>query len=108
MTTFIRRRCFIHPSREAASLCVECRRSFCRECVVEHDGRLVCGPCLERLRPAASSGSRRFAGLASAASMVGAILLCWIAFYLAGRVLLLEEPVRHAFEDAAKGNASKP
>ncbi|MBI5725996.1 MAG: rhomboid family protein [Planctomycetes bacterium] len=86
-----RQRCFNHASREAAARCPACRRYFCRECVTEHGGRLLCAGCLR------GSGEVRRSGgsLAGALSMAGRLVLCaislaaggWI-FYLLGRLLI--------------------
>ena len=38
--------CFTHPQREAVARCRGCGRAFCRECVTEHSGRLMCTRCL--------------------------------------------------------------
>ncbi|MGA3027532.1 MAG: rhomboid family protein [Bryobacteraceae bacterium] len=98
MTPFVHQRCFIHPSREAVSLCLECRRAFCRECVVDHDGRLTCAACLARLRAPAARGNRVLRQLLSAGAAALAILLCWILFYMMGRLLMLAEPAHHMFQ----------
>jgi hypothetical protein len=99
MTQFSQQRCFIHPSREAVSLCLECRRAFCRECVVDHDGRLICAACIARLRAPVVQGNRTLRRLLSATGTALAILLCWILFYMAGRLLMLAEPSHHSFDE---------
>ncbi|MGD0620360.1 MAG: rhomboid family protein [Bryobacteraceae bacterium] len=99
MTQFIHQRCFVHPSREAVSLCLECRRAFCRECVVDHDGRLICAACLARVQAPAAGRRGALQRLFSAAGLAVAILLCWILFYMFGRLLMLAEPAHHSFDD---------
>lgn len=42
-------RCFQHVSREAVARCPECQRFYCRECVTEHEGRMICRACLDAL-----------------------------------------------------------
>ena len=42
-------RCFNHAGREAVARCPECSRYFCRECISEHRGRVVCAGCLASL-----------------------------------------------------------
>ena len=49
MSSLIHRRCLHHPAREAVALCPECRRFYCRECVTEHTGRMICAGCVARL-----------------------------------------------------------
>jgi len=84
------------------SLCVECRRAYCRECVVDHDGRLICAACLAGLRaPAARGGSVR-QRIFAAAGMAVTLLLCWIVFYMAGRLLMTAESGHHGFDDSVQ------
>jgi len=102
LTPFVHQRCFIHPAREAVSLCVECRRAFCRECVVDHDGRLTCAACLAKMRAPSARGGRALERALSAAGMAVTLLLCWIVFYMAGRLLMTAEPARHGFDQTVQ------
>ena len=85
-----RRRCLLHPTREAAALCMGCGQPFCRECVTEHDLRMLCAGCLAKeaaaLR-AAPKKKRQFMPYALLQALCGLALL-WITVYLAGRILL--------------------
>ncbi|MCL1920331.1 MAG: rhomboid family protein [Kiritimatiellaeota bacterium] len=99
-----RERCILHPDREAAACCPSCRRPFCRECVTEHDGRLLCAACIGRLaaareerpraRPLAVLARRGGKALALAASA-----LALVAFYLL--VALLLGSIPHRFHDSS-------
>jgi hypothetical protein len=85
----IHQRCFYHEGREAASRCPMCRRYFCRECVTEHDDRVLCVECLKTIvdgRVARQSGVRRV--LRGLLPVMG-ILVAWLFFYTIGRALLL-------------------
>ena len=42
-------RCSNHPQREASARCPECAHFFCRECITEHDDRVLCASCLAKL-----------------------------------------------------------
>lgn len=89
------RRCVRHITREAAARCPQCGEFFCRECVVEHAGRLLCAPCLAKISTAREArrtwlGSQR-RGLQTAA---GALVL-WLVFYWAGALLLKLPPDFH-------------
>ncbi len=95
--------CFVHPSREAVALCLECRRSYCRECVVDHDGRLICAACLGRLNNAGAGSTSSVRRALSFAGLGVALLFCWIFFYMTGRAFMLAEPARHSFDDRAQG-----
>lgn len=67
--------------------CPGCSRDYCRECVTEHDGRLLCAACLRNLlRGPARSTHRRSAALAAA---LAGLLLSWTVFYGLGRAMML-------------------
>ena len=84
-------RCDLHPEREASARCLECGRDYCRECVVDHRGRLLCRRCLASL--ATVSAGERGRGLARRLASLSAVaigfLVAWLAFYSLGRLLLL-------------------
>jgi hypothetical protein len=91
MTTpnVVRLRCFYHEFREAACRCPICRRYFCRECVTEHDDRVLCVECLKIIvagQAARPSGIRR---VLRALLPVAGVLMAWLFFYTIGRTLLL-------------------
>jgi len=39
--------CARHHDRPAVARCRECVQPYCRECVVEHESRLICAGCLK-------------------------------------------------------------
>lgn len=56
-----RQRCWTHAQREAVSRCPSCTRYYCRECVTEHEGHLLCKACLSKLIvPAAARAGTRW------------------------------------------------
>ncbi len=59
MTELWTQRCQFHALREAVARCPECQRYFCRECVTEHDERLLCASCLRKLLERSSPDKRR-------------------------------------------------
>jgi len=81
-------RCLNHPEREAVAICPECKRSFCRECVIEHEDRVLCASCIRiRLQPPEKKHfilSRLF----SVAECCLGFLLLWILFYALGQMLI--------------------
>jgi len=81
-------KCFNHNHREAAALCLECRRFFCRECVTEHDDRAVCASCLRKLTSAGSDRRSALAGLFSVFSFFAGLIFLWLLFFYFGQVLL--------------------
>jgi len=83
----LQNRCWNHDLREAVCRCPECGRSFCRECVAEHEQRLLCASCLKtavRLEPQ-RAGKRR---IARAGWALAGILLAWIILFCAGEAIL--------------------
>lgn len=87
MQTALHNRCWNHEGREAVCRCPECRRGFCRECVAEHEQRLLCASCLKaaiRAKPAAA-GRRR---MGRAAFTLAGILLAWVTLFCAGETIL--------------------
>jgi hypothetical protein len=80
-------RCSNHASREAVARCPECGRYFCRECISEHDGRVICAFCLKR---PSTKPIRRYTlgGLVRVAQVLMGVLLLWASFYLLGKALL--------------------
>ena len=89
------RRCVRHPAREAAARCPGCGEFFCRECVVEHDGKLLCATCIARAAAAGERRSQRRAAVRRTAATAGAAVVLWILFYAGGAVLVRIPPDFH-------------
>jgi hypothetical protein len=84
----IHQRCWNHELREAVCRCPSCGRHFCRECVTEHESRLLCAACLQAIAlaaPARRYGSR---ALLTPVAVLGGLLLSFLIFYTGGQVLL--------------------
>ena len=81
-------RCFNHASREAAAQCLVCERFFCRECVTEHEGRVICAPCLKGQTEEISEGRRSALWMFGLAARVVGVLGAWLFFYCVGKILL--------------------
>lgn len=83
--------CTLHPQREAAARCSSCAGFFCRECVTEHDLRMLCARCLRETASSKEPTKKHRSLLAPPAVFLqlglGAALL-WFSFYLLGRLLL--------------------
>lgn len=88
MIALASRRCHLHRGREAAARCPPCGRFFCRECVTEHDGRLLCAACLERAGE--DGGARRgpMETILAAGELALGTFLIWALFYRLGRLLM--------------------
>lgn len=85
MAAVLHQRCFHHASREAVVRCPGCRRFFCRECVTEHRGRMMCAACMAAVA-AEPEQVRAQAALWTVLAAAG-FLLAWLIFYYAGLLL---------------------
>jgi hypothetical protein len=88
MVSITQQRCFNHATREAVARCPACKQFFCRECVTEHDDRVVCASCLKKLthKPLAQRfGLGRILVIGQA---LFGFILAWYFFFLIGQGLL--------------------
>jgi hypothetical protein len=76
--------CYHHPDRLAAAKCLECSRSYCRECVTEHQGRLICAACLRKSAPAAVARRNWLRPLLFPVMGIAALCGSWLIFYTSG------------------------
>jgi hypothetical protein len=88
MSSLVQQRCLQHPDREAAYRCPICRRHYCRECGVEHDGRMLCASCLKKLASNVPTRPHRWTGLLSLAAPFLGLLIAWLFFFGLGQLLL--------------------
>jgi hypothetical protein len=82
------RRCVRHPAREAAARCRGCEDFFCRECVVEHRGRLLCAQCLAKATSVDERRRKRAAFVLRAVRAAAGVAALWLVFYTLGAALL--------------------
>jgi hypothetical protein len=82
-----KQRCLQHPDREAAYRCPLCRCYYCRECGVEHEGRILCAACLKKLSAGGRRRPRRCSALAGVAPFIG-FLVAWLIFFCLGQLLV--------------------
>jgi hypothetical protein len=81
-------RCFNHAAREAVARCPECHHYFCRECVTEHDERVICAACLKKVAAAPLRRRRGMAGVLRVGQLCAGVFLAWLFFYWTGQFLL--------------------
>jgi len=81
-------RCFNHAQREAVARCPSCGDYFCRECITEHEDRVICAACLTRLARIPLLRRRGFAGLIRTGECLIGLMAAWLFFYLLGEILL--------------------
>lgn len=91
MEPLTRQRCLHHSERQAVARCPECSRFFCRECIAEHDDRVLCAGCLKKLaapQARATRGSRTWRMLIQLTQVCCGLFVVWMFFYFCGRALL--------------------
>ena len=76
----IRQQCWNHETREAVCRCPGCARSYCRECVTEHEARLLCSACLRKVLPDAASRVHPARRVPRVVILAGGLLLSWFLF----------------------------
>lgn len=91
-----KKKCVRHGEREAVARCPSCAGDFCRECIVEHDGRILCASCLARevvrVESAPGEGRRKiWEALVTAACA----LLLVVMFYALGQFVKALPPELH-------------
>jgi hypothetical protein len=84
-STFASRRCRNHFERQAACRCPSCGFDFCRECVTEHDERLLCSRCVAQLETPSARPSRT-KSIQAIAQCVAGVTAAWLFFFLAGEL----------------------
>ena len=88
MDDLLHQRCFNHLLREAVARCPSCLRYFCRECVTEHEDKVLCAMCLSADSDLDGSGLIRFGGLTRMLHLLLGTTLLWVFFYYLGQLLL--------------------
>jgi len=91
-------RCFNHGQREAVARCPSCRRHFCRECVTEHDHKLLCASCIAALASSSEIPERRRWPIVPAVQLLASVFVLWIAFFMVGQALLSIPAEFHDFD----------
>ena len=81
-------RCYNHARREAAARCPECGRYFCRECVTEHEDRVLCASCLLKLTGMRIRKRAPLAAVGQSVLFVFGVFTLWLFFFMVGKGLL--------------------
>lgn len=95
-------RCYNHAMREAVARCPECGRFYCRECVTEHQERLICAQCLGVITTHHEKRTPWLATLFRLGALCCAVFIVWFSFYLMGVGLAA---IPSEFHDGAYANA---
>ncbi len=88
MQRIAHQRCFNHRFREAVACCLECGRYFCRECVTEHDDRVLCADCMAERLASSETAAFRFGGILRLMQFLSGMTLLWLFFYYLGQILI--------------------
>src|SRR5436190_1898205 len=88
MRSLSQQRCFNHALREAAARCPECAHFYCRECITEHDDRVICAACLKKLAGLPFTQRGGFVTVLRALQCMAGVLLVWLFFHYLGQTLL--------------------
>ena len=86
MSTLLDQRCLNHSLREAAVQCPSCKRFFCRECVTEHAGRMICVNCVAVIARD-DKKTARTARIRWGIMALAGVAIAWVAFYNLGLTL---------------------
>jgi hypothetical protein len=81
-------RCINHKFREAVARCPECRRFFCRECVTEHDDKVLCASCLRKQLKPGAYGFHGAQWIFRLGNFTVGIVLLYVLFYYFAQILL--------------------
>lgn len=88
MSALIHQRCFHHSLREAVARCPECRQFYCRECITEHEDRVICATCLKKITATKETKRPVFAWALPLVPFSIGLTILWFFFYLCGATLL--------------------
>lgn len=102
MRNLSQQRCFNHSVREAVARCAECTQFYCRECITEHEDRVVCAACLRKVARLPFTQQSGFRAVVRTAQLAAGVFLVWLFFFYLGQTLL---SVPSAFHD---GTVWKP
>src|SRR5215831_12556086 len=81
-------RCFNHHGREAVARCTSCAQYYCRECIAEHEDRILCAACLKKVVGVRFTKRSGYVRLVRVGQCLLGLLVAWFFFYLVGESLL--------------------
>ena len=88
MQDLTHQRCYNHVFREAAARCPECGRFFCRECITEHEDRVLCASCLRKKHKPALRKLLGFQWVLRLGQFLLGFLILYILFFYLGQLLI--------------------
>jgi hypothetical protein len=88
VATLRQKRCVNHPQREASARCPECGKFYCRECISEHDDRVLCASCLAKIGLKKEMSAPWWAWAPRVGLVLLALATVYFVFLLIGNILL--------------------
>jgi hypothetical protein len=89
MSATLHQHCLNHPEREAVAKCPTCARPFCRECITEHDFRMICANCLAEFKGDKGKARPKLRlPVMPMIQVVAGIAILWTVFYQIGEILV--------------------
>src|SRR2546421_6533413 len=88
MQSLTYQRCLNHATREAVARCPSCGQTFCRECITEHEDRVICAACLRKLTRVPLLQRRGLATFLRYSQCLLSLIIVWFFFYVIGEMLL--------------------
>jgi hypothetical protein len=88
MAELTQQRCLNHTEREAVARCPACVQFFCRECITEHEGIVICATCLRRQSAPTTERRTNWNRLGRLGLAAAGVLAAWLWFFSAGQILL--------------------
>jgi hypothetical protein len=95
MLSLAHQHCLNHSAREAVAQCPQCRQFFCRECITEHEDRILCAACLRLVSRNVRKARHPFRVLGRAGLSLAGLVMAALFFFLLGQILLLEPASFH-------------
>jgi len=43
-------KCYYHEDKDAVGICVYCKKGVCKDCLMEYNGKLYCGDCINLIK----------------------------------------------------------
>jgi len=80
-------RCHNHSFREAVVRCPACKGDFCRECVTEHRGKMLCTNCLKQADQRPQRAGTLLKRIALLLFFVMSFMVTWAFFFWIAEVL---------------------
>lgn len=99
MNRLAHQRCALHADKQAAARCPRCGRFYCRECVTEHKGKVLCAACLSS---GVAGGPSRPVWQQAALVLVRlslcglSLMMLWVLLFSVGQWLLSRPSLFHA------------